>query len=167
MKTPIIFIAFLFTVSVSSNAQSNWTRMSPVEAEVAALGRAYTDMIRRSDAAAIADILAEDYIVTDEIGKVLTKKQDLATYKNRAKSVKIEIVDYKDQRVRMITTDVAVEHSTIRFIGTKNGEPFDFVERITTTWAKRNGSWQIAADHFSYVKEEEKKFNNVKVDILQ
>jgi uncharacterized protein (TIGR02246 family) len=167
MKTLIIFVGFLFAVSVSNHAQSNWMKMSPAEAEVAALGRGYTDLIRRADAAAIADILAEDYIVTDEIGKVLTKKQDLATYKNRAKSVKIEIVDYKDQRVRMITTDVAVEHSTIRFIGTRNGDPFDFVERITTTWAKRNGRWQIAADHFSYVKEEEKKSNNVKADILQ
>jgi uncharacterized protein (TIGR02246 family) len=128
--------------------------MSPAEAEVAALGRSYTEMIRRADAAAIAGILADDYIVTDEVGTVLTKQQDLATYKDRAQSVKIDIVDYKDQKVRMISKNVAVEHSTIRFIGTRNGKPFDFVERITTTWAKRGGRWQIAADHFSYVKEE-------------
>ena len=164
MKTLIIFIAFLFAASISGKAQSNWIKMSPAEAEVAALGRSYTDMIRRADAAAIADILADDYIVTDEVGKVLTKEQDLATYKDRAGSVKIDIVDYKDQKVRMITKNVAIEHSTIRFIGTRNGEPFDFVERITTTWAKRRGRWQIVADHFSYVKQEA---NEVKVDIIQ
>ena len=152
MKTLIMFVAFLFAVSVSGNAQSYWAKMSPAEAEVAALGRSYTEMIRRADAAAIAGILADDYIVTDEVGTVLTKQQDLATYKDRAQSVKIDIVDYKDQKVRMISKNVAVEHSTIRFIGTRDGKPFDLVERITTTWAKRKGRWQIAADHFSYVK---------------
>jgi uncharacterized protein (TIGR02246 family) len=123
-----------------------------MEKQVAALGRAYTAMIQRNDAAAIAKILADDYLVTDESGNVLTKEQDLATYKDRAKSIKIEEVEYKDQKVRMITGSVATEHSTIRFIGTKNGKPFDITERITTTWQFRDGRWVIAADHFSYVK---------------
>ena len=164
MKTLITFVALLFAVSVSGNAQSYWAKMSPAEAEVAALGRSYTEMIRRADAAAIAGILADDYVVTDEVGTVLTKQQDLATYKDRAQSVKIDIVDYKDQRVRMIVKNVAVEHSTIRFIGTRDGKPFDLVERITTTWAKRKGRWQIAADHFSYVKVESK---DADTEILQ
>jgi ketosteroid isomerase-like protein len=110
-------------------------------------------MIRRADAASIAKVLADDYIVTDEVGTRLTKEQDLATYKDRAASVKIDVVEYKDQTVRMITKDVAVEHSTIRFAGDRSGKPFDFIERITTTWARRNGRWQIVADHFSYLKE--------------
>jgi uncharacterized protein (TIGR02246 family) len=123
-----------------------------MEKQVAALGRAYTAMIQRNDAAAIAKILADDYIVTDESGNVLTKEEDLATYKGRAKSVKIDKVEYKDQKVRMITGSVAIDHSTIRFIGTKDGKPFDITERITTTWQFLDGRWQIIADHFSYVK---------------
>src|SRR5688572_10928620 len=105
MKTLVFFTAFLFAVSISGRAQSNWIRMSPAEAKVAALGRSYTDMIRRADTAAIGEVLADDYIVTDEVGTVLTKEQDLATYKERVGSVKIDIVDYKDQKVRMITKD--------------------------------------------------------------
>lgn len=123
-----------------------------MEKQVAALSRAYTDMIRRNDAASISTILADDYMVTDEEGNRLTKEQDLATYKERATSVKIETVEYKDQKVRMLTGSVAVEHSTIRFAGTKNGSPFDFTERITTMWQFRDGRWLIVADHFSYVK---------------
>jgi len=123
-----------------------------MEIQVAALGRAYTDMIRRNDAASIANILADDYIVTDEEGTRLTKEQDLATYKERATAVKIETVDYKDQRVRMLTGSLAVEHSTIRFTGTRKGKPFDITERITTTWQFRDGRWLIVADHFSYLK---------------
>ena len=139
-------------LTASANAQSAGQKLSSDQIEVAKLGRSYTDMIRRADAESIEKMLADDYVVTDEVGTVLTKQQDLATYKDRAKTVKIEAVEYKDQRVRMITKDVAIEHSTIRFAGTRSGKPFDFTERITTTWAKRGGRWQIVADHFSFVK---------------
>jgi uncharacterized protein (TIGR02246 family) len=123
-----------------------------MEPLVAALGRAYTDMIRRNDAAAIAKILADDYLVTDENGKRLTKEEDLATYKDRAETLKIEKVEYLDQKVRMITGSVAIDHSTIRFLGTRNGKPFDITERITTTWQFHDGRWLIVADHFSFLK---------------
>ncbi|MDI1242429.1 MAG: nuclear transport factor 2 family protein, partial [bacterium] len=123
-----------------------------MEKQVAALSRAYTDMIKRNDANSIAKILADDYIVTDEEGKRLTKAEDLATYKDRAVTLKIETVEYKDQKVRMLTGNVAVDHSTIRFAGTNSGKPFDITERITTTWQFRDGRWLIVADHFSFVK---------------
>ena len=152
MKNLIAVFVLGLVLAVTAHAQSDGRKLSSAQIEVANLGRSYTDMIRRADAASISNILADDYIVTDEVGTVLTKEQDLATYKDRAKSVKIETVEYRDQRVRMITNDVAIEHSTIRFAGTRNGKPFDFTERITTTWARRNGRWQIVADHFSFVK---------------
>ena len=124
-----------------------------MEKQVAALGRDYTDMIRRGDAAAISRILADDYIMTDQEGTRLTKGQDLATYnKERAETLRIDKADYIDQKVRMITGSIAVEHSTIRFVGSKNGKPFDITERITTTWHFRDGRWLIVADHFSFVK---------------
>lgn len=123
-----------------------------MEKLVAALGRSYTGMIKRNDADSIAKVLADDYIVTDEEGKRLTKAEDLATYKDRAATLKIETVEYKDQMVRMLTGSVAVDHSTIRFTGTSSGKPFDITERITTTWQFRDGRWLIVADHFSFVK---------------
>lgn len=123
-----------------------------MEKQVAVLSRAYTDMIRRNDAAAIAKILADDYIVTDENGKRFTKEEDLATYRERAQTLKIEQAEYLDQKVRMITGSIAVDHSTIRFQGTRSGKPFDITERITTTWQFREGRWLIVADHFSFVK---------------
>lgn len=122
-----------------------------MEKQVAALSRAYTDMIRRNDAASIAGVLADDYIVTDEKGKRFTKTEDLATYQDRAKTLKIETVEYKDQKVRMVTGSVAIDHSTIRFTGTKNGKRFDITEQTTTTFHFRDGRWLIVADHFSFV----------------
>lgn len=153
MKKLIIAIFAGVVLSSGAISQTKDPKLTPAQKEVAELGRSYTEMIRRADARSIAKILADDYIVTDEVGTRLTKEQDLATYKDRITSVKIDVVEYKDQTVRMITKDVAVEHSTIRFAGTRHGKPFDFIERITTTWARRKGRWQIVADHFSYLKD--------------
>lgn len=94
-----------------------------MELDVAALGRAYTDMIRRADEAAIARILADDYIVTDEEGTRFTKEQDLATYKDRAKNLKIETVEY---RIKRSECSPAAWRSSIRpsdLQGSRTGSP--------------------------------------------
>ena len=106
-------------------------------------------MIQENDADAIAKILADDYLLADEEGKVFTKTQDLATYPAKKLRVRISSVEYLEQNVRLISRDIAIDHSTIRFVGTSSGKPFDITERCTTTWAKRKGTWLIIADHFS------------------
>jgi uncharacterized protein (TIGR02246 family) len=120
-----------------------------VREHIAELGRSYSRMLQQNDADSIAKILADDYLVADENGKVFTKAQDLATYPEKKLRVNITTVEYLDQNVRLITKDVAIDHATIRFVGTSNGKPFDIIERCTTTWAKRKGRWLIVADHFS------------------
>ncbi len=124
-----------------------------MERQLAILGRKYTEMIKRNDEAAIRQVLADDYLLADEEGKVFTKEQDLATYKDRAKAVKIEKTEYLDQKIQVISNTSAIDHSTIRFIGARNGKPFDVTERCTTIWTFNNGRWQIVSDHFSYVKQ--------------
>jgi uncharacterized protein (TIGR02246 family) len=143
----VLFPDEAYAQKLSTKQQAN------LELEIGAMGRAYSAMIQKNDASAIENILADDYLVADQEGKVLTKAQDLATYKDRLTRVKIEKVEYLDQKVRIITPDVAIDHATIRFVGTSNGKPFNIVERCTTTWAKRKGKWMIVADHFSYVKD--------------
>lgn len=140
------------SIYAQANLNDSSLKSRKLAEKIATLGRAYTDMIQKNDAASIERILADDYLVTDEVGKVYTKQEDLATYVDRAKSVKIETVEYKDQKVRMITNEVAIDHATIRFLGTRNGKPFDITERCTTIWALRKGRWLIVADHFSYLK---------------
>ena len=146
----ILVLAIVLTAAISSFGQkAESEKTEKVRKEIAALGRSYSAMIQRNDSVAIEKILADDYLVADEDGKVFTKAEDLATYKDKKLRVKIETVEYLDQNVRLITKDVAIDHATIRFVGTSNGKPFDITERCTTTWAKRRGKWLIVADHFS------------------
>ncbi|MEO8073640.1 MAG: nuclear transport factor 2 family protein [Acidobacteriota bacterium] len=123
-----------------------------MEAQVLKMGQEYSEMIKRGDAAEIEKILADDYLYTDEKGKVLNKAEDLATYKDRKS--KFELVETTDQKVRIVGNTTAVETGTFHVKGTdKDGKPFDETERYTTTWMARNGQWKIVADHTSSIKK--------------
>ena len=122
-----------------------------MEQQVLKLNREYSNMIQRGNQTEIERILADDYLLTDESGKVFNKAEDLETYKNR--QIKIESVETLDQKVRVISNNAAIATATIRFKGTKNGKPFDITEQCTTTWVFRKLRWQIVADHISYVKQ--------------
>lgn len=146
--TCLLAIAFCSSLSaIGQDTESKKDRKT--QNEIAALGRAYSGMIQRSDVVSIEKILADDYLLADEEGKVFTKREDLATYPDKKERVNITSIEYIDQKVRLLAPNVAIEHSTIRFVGTSNGKPFDITERCTTTWAKRGGKWLIVADHFS------------------
>lgn len=146
----ILVLAIVAAAAISGFGQKDGSGTTEkIRKEIAALGRSYSAMIQRNDSVAIEKILAADYLVADEEGKVFTKAEDLATYKDKKLRVKIETVEYLDQNVRLISKDVAIDHATIRFIGTSNGKSFDITERCTTPWAKRRGKWLIVADHFS------------------
>ena len=122
-----------------------------MEQQVMKAGQEYTKMIKNQDAAAIEQILADEYMYTNEKGKVKNKAEDLASYKERP--VKFEVFDISDQKMRVIGNGAAIETGTMRFKGTdKEGKPFDGSERYTTTWVWRDGRWQIAADHTSEIK---------------
>lgn len=122
-----------------------------MEAAVLKMGQEYVKMIRNQDAAAIERILDDEYLYTNEDGKVKNKAEDLASYKNS--DTKFEVFEISDQKVRVIGNNAAVETGTVRFKGTAKGKPFDGSERYTTTWVARNGQWKIVADHTSEIKK--------------
>lgn len=120
-----------------------------MEQQVLKAGQQYTEMIRRRDAAGVEQMLADEYQYTNESGKVRSKTEDLATYKE---DVKFESFVMSDQKVRVIGNGAAVETGTVTFKGADKGKPFAGSERYTTTWVWRGGRWQIVADHTSGIK---------------
>jgi uncharacterized protein (TIGR02246 family) len=121
-----------------------------MEAQVLKMGQEYTQAIKNQDAAAVERLLADEYLFTNEKGKVKNKAEDLAGYK--INPVKFEIFEISDQKVRVIGNGAAVETGTVRFKGTdKDNKSFDGSERYTTTWIWRDMRWQIVSDHVSSI----------------
>jgi len=122
-----------------------------MEQQVLKAGQEYGRIIKTQDATAIERILADEYMYTNERGKVKNKAEDVAAYKTPAK---FEMFEISDQKVRIIGNGAAVETGTVRFKGSdKDGKPFDGSERYTTTWVWRGGRWQVVADHTSEIKQ--------------
>lgn len=120
-----------------------------MEQQVMKAGLEYARIIKNRDAAALENLLADEYMFTDENGKVKNKAQDIAEYKTG--DTKIEVADITDQKVRVMGNSAAVETGTFRVKGTSKGKPFDTTERYTTVWVWRGSRWQVVADHVSTV----------------
>ena len=152
-----LFVVFFAVISVPAQngndpkkAKKPTDRKVMVE-QVSKLNEEYSFMIQRGNAAEIERVLADDYVLTDESGKVFTKADDLATYQNR--KFKIDFVKTLDQKLRVVGDSVVIANTKINFKGTRaTGATFDITEQCTTIWAWRDGHWQIVSDHISFVK---------------
>ena len=123
-----------------------------MEQQILKTGQEYAEMIKRRDATAVERLLADEYVFTDENGKVKNKAEDLANYKTNP--VKFDLFEVSDQKVRVVGNNAAVETGTVRFKGSgKDGKSFDGSGRYTTTWVWRDMRWQIVADHVSNIKQ--------------
>ena len=122
-----------------------------MEQQVIKAGLEYAQIIKNQDVAGIENILADEYIYTDESGKVKNRAEDIAGYKKG--ETKFEIADISDQKVIITGNGSAVETGTFHVKGTNAGKAFDQTERYTTAWVWRGGRWRVVADHVSVLKK--------------
>jgi ketosteroid isomerase-like protein len=115
-----------------------------VEEEILKLDRQWLDAYEKGDAAALARIEADDFLVTYADGKVLTKAQEIELVKKGMPSGTTLKLSSEEPKVRVygdtaIVTGIFVQRST------QNGQESITRERFTDVWAKRNGRWQAVA----------------------
>ena len=113
-------------------------------------GLSYDELVKKGYISALDRVLADEYSYTARDGEVLGKKEDLEGYKNNRNI--LSAANLSDQSVRVLVRNVAVETGTIHYTGRNSGKPFDLRKRYTTTWIRRDGCWQIVADHTSKIE---------------
>ena len=113
-------------------------------------GLSYDELVKKGYISALDRVLADEYSYTARDGEVLGKKEDLEGYKNNRNILRA--ANLSDQSVRVLARNVAVETGTIHYTGRNSGKPFDLRKRYTTTWIRRDGRWQIVADHTSKIE---------------
>lgn len=121
-----------------------------MEQQVIKAGLEYAQIIKNQDVAGIERVLADEYMFTNESGKVKNKAEDIADYKKG--ETKFEVADVTEQKVRVIGNGAAVETGRFHIKGTNKGKAFDTTERYTTVWVWRGGRWQVVSDHVSTVQ---------------
>jgi uncharacterized protein (TIGR02246 family) len=95
------------------------------------------------DRAFIEGLLADDWTVIDQSGRVLTKRQVVdeafASAERRIESMAVDEV-----QVRLLG-DVAVATGRTRATGSYRGQQATATLRFTDVWVLREGRWQIVA----------------------
>jgi ketosteroid isomerase-like protein len=107
---------------------------------------------QRSDADGIAQGVMEDYTLTNSMGKVTTRADDIAEAKKN--DPKYEIFENYDMKVRP-HGDTAVVTGKTHTKGVSGGKPFDSQFQFTDTFVKDGGRWRLLAGHVSKLPAKE------------
>lgn len=107
----------------------------------------------KSDADGIAQGVMEDYTLTNSMGKITTRADDIG--EARKNDPKYEIFENYDMKVRL-HGDTAVVTGKTHTKGISGGKPFDFQFQFTDTFVKDGGRWRLLAGHVSKLPAKEK-----------
>jgi len=100
----------------------------------------------RSDADAIARGVMEDYTLTNSMGKITTRADDIDEAKKN--NPKYEMFENHDMKVR-VHGDTAVVIGQTHTKGISSGKPFDSEFQFTDTFIRDGGRWRLLAGHVS------------------
>lgn len=107
----------------------------------------------KSNADGIAQGVMEDYTLTNSIGKITTRADDIG--EARKNDPKYEIFENYDMKVR-VHGDTAVVTGKTHTKGISGGKLFDFQFQFTDTFVKDGGRWRLLAGHVSKLPAKEK-----------
>jgi hypothetical protein len=95
-------------------------------------------------------ILADDYTTIRGDGSVLTKAQEIESYKSGG--IKYEADDVKDLKIR-IYGNTAVTTALLTISNIRNGKPYSGTIRSTRVWVKQKGNWKCVANQATRVSQ--------------
>lgn len=112
-----------------------------------ALNRDFTASVQQGDVKRFAEILADDFMISNPDGSLLDKAEFL---KRTAQPVTISGLVPEDVNIRLLG-DFAIIHA--RFNSrSADGKPRR--GRYTDNWARRDGAWVAVSAHYNFDQDE-------------
>ena len=154
-----VLMIILLTVCVSAavsaqTADPRKTSTSSVEAEVEKAIREYHDAFSRFDIGMVLSYTADDGFFYDATGGYSTGTQQKADLKNNLQLIKPgakDSVELTDLKITVIGPDTAVANYRLLDKFIEDGKEELFRSAVTQVLVKREGKWQILAEHASRV----------------
>jgi ketosteroid isomerase-like protein len=123
-----------------------------VESQLKDIENKWAAAFQSRDTKEVEPVLADDYVLTNEKGKVLNRggalkqiRKDTDTYEKSENSNMV---------VHMVNRDAAVVTGMTHDVGKdKGGKPFNRTFRWTDTFVTRNGKWQAVATQVTLVSQ--------------
>ena len=115
-------------------------------AKVRALEMKWTDSYRQHKIDILASLLAEDFVITVEDGTTFSKTGYITH--SADSSVQVMVAELSDLKVHL-HGNAAVVTGSYHEKGISNGKPYEYHDRLTDVWMKREGNWQVIASHYA------------------
>lgn len=146
MATLVAASAFVFTQPTRSIASQKGND----EQAVRQLLSDVFDALRRADTVALDRLYADNYFLVNESGVLTTKAQRLASIKSG--ELKYESLSFDELNVRMYG-NAAVATYVVNSKGQFKGQDIGGRFRVTTTYIKMKGRWQVVAAQVTSITE--------------
>jgi ketosteroid isomerase-like protein len=114
-------------------------------ASIRTLELKWVDAYKQRQIAAVAALLADDYVITLEDGSTYGK---VGFISYNAGALRVDIADLTDVKIRM-HENIAVVTAGYHERGEFGGKSYDYHDRLTDVWMKSAGKWQLIASHYS------------------
>ena len=144
----VIAVVIAAVVPLAVGQKQN-ARRSHTQSVVAAIRKLDEERIQaqiHADAAALERIYADDFIGIGPSGTVRTKPQVLVDFTSH--DLKFQSITTDDVRIRVYGNTV-VETGRSTMVGQDKGRVVPRDNRFTRVWVRRQGRWQLVANHYS------------------
>ncbi|HLL75092.1 MAG TPA: nuclear transport factor 2 family protein [Pyrinomonadaceae bacterium] len=142
MRRTLALGALVFSVALLVSGQKRGINMNEdgkAEREVTELEREFGEALTRLDRARLERLMADDFLLTNTAGKIVSKAQVIADI--TSPDYELESLVNDDISVR-IYGDVAVVMARGTAKGRYKGQDAGGQFRYTRVWLKRRGRWQ-------------------------
>jgi ketosteroid isomerase-like protein len=151
MRTPLLVIVAALGAACSRATSSAPRVGDDVRAEVIAVETAWNDAIVRKDTAAVARILAPDFVYVTPDGQVVERALLLRAIADPLG--RMEPFTTRDVVVRR-HGDAVVVTGWFRQAGTADGQPYASFVRYTDVYVRKDGRWIAVSAHASRLPRE-------------
>src|SRR5215470_6405747 len=132
-------VAFAFSFSSPASAEDD-------AAQVRSLEMKWTDSYKQRKIDILSSLLSDDFVITVEDGTTYSKTGYITHTADT--SVQVKLAELSDLKVHM-HGNAAVVTGAYHEKGISNGQPYEYHDRLTDVWMKREGNWQVIASHYS------------------
>ena len=135
-------VFFLCCLPAPLSAQAN----SPDGDKILALEKKWTESYKHRDVSLLSSLLADDFIITIEDGSTYGKVGYISH--SADSSVHVDVAELSELKVRM-HGDTAIVTGAYHETGDSKGKRYEYRDRLTDVWMKRDGKWRVIASHYS------------------
>ena len=141
--TLILYLLAALSIALSATAPA---QDKSDAATIRALEIKWTESYKQRSIDILSSLLAEDFTITIEDGNVYSKAGYISH--SADPSTRVQVAELSELKVRM-HGDTAIVTGAYHEKGESNGKPYEYHDRLTDTWMKVGGRWQVVASHYS------------------